>query len=153
MKYTSEILIKIPIKDFIDKLDNYDNLKHWQRGLDSIEHLSGDPGTTGAKMRLNYTFGKRKMTLTETIIHADFPRELHLSFDTKGMHNVQENFFESTPEDFTKWISKNEFVPTNFVMRMMTLIMPKAFKKESMKYLKDFKNFAEKGISVDRCVN
>lgn len=148
MKYTSEINIKLPLKEVIRKLDNHDNLKFWQRGLMSFEHLSGEPGTTGAKMQLNYQFGKREFSLTETIDHINFPKEIYLNYDTKGMHNIQKNYFETTPEGYTKWVSKNEFIPTNFMMRMMTLIMPGAFKKQSMKYLIDFKNFAERGITV-----
>ncbi len=148
MKYTSEIIIELPIESFIKKLDNHDNMKYWQRGLTSFEHLSGNPGQTGAKMQLNYTFGKRKMSLIETIVHIDLPNEFHMNYDTKGMHNIQKNYFDSTPEGHTKWTSKSEFIATNFMMRMMTLIMPGTFKKQSMKYLNDFKNFAEKGISV-----
>ena len=64
------------------------------------------------------------------------------------MHNVQENFFEETPDDKTKWISKCEFIPTNFMMKMMTTLMPGVFKKQSKKYMDDFKNFAENETSV-----
>ena len=57
-------------------------------------------------------------------------------------------FFEEIDNNKTKWTSKNEFIPTNFMLRMMTLLMPGAFKKQTKKYLNDFKNFAENGISV-----
>ena len=148
MKYTSQIIVEVPLEQFIKKLDSHENMKHWQRGLESFEHVSGDPGKIGAKMKLNYNFGKRKMTLIETITENRLPKELHVNYDTKGMHNLQQNYFEQTPEGFTKWVSINEFIPTNFFMRFMTLLAPKSFKKQSMSYLNDFKNFAEKEISV-----
>jgi len=148
MKYTSEIIVNVSLDEFLKKLDNHDNIKHWQRGLTSYEHLSGSPGKIGAKMQLNYTFGKRKMSLTETIVDINLPFKMHLNYDASGMHNIQKNSFSETLEGYTKWVSKNEFIATNFKMRMLTLLMPSIFKKQSMKYLTDFKNFAEKGISV-----
>jgi hypothetical protein len=33
-------------------------------------------------------------------------------------------------------------------MKLIGFLMPGAFKKQSMKYAQDFKNFAEKGFSV-----
>lgn len=148
MKYTIETIIDLPRAEVIKKLDNMENIKHWQRGLVSAEHLSGTPGEVGAKMKLSYQFGKRQMELIETILKQDFPEEFHASYDASGMHNIQKNYFTETPEGKTKWVSKSEFVPTNFMMRMMTLLMPKMFRKQSQKYLDDFKNFAEKDISV-----
>ena len=54
MKYTTEIIVEVPIETFIKKFDSAENMKHWQRGLVSAEHVSGDPGQLGAKMKLNY---------------------------------------------------------------------------------------------------
>jgi len=33
MKYTSKIIINLPREEVIKKLDNAENMKHWQRGL------------------------------------------------------------------------------------------------------------------------
>lgn len=148
MKYTTEIIVNVPLKEFIKKLDNPDNMKHWQRGLVDYEHIAGTPGEIGSKMKLLYKMGKREMELIETITSQELPHAFHVSYDTKGMHNLQENFFEEIDENTTKWTSKSEFLPTSFMLRMMTLLMPGAFKKQSKKYLEDFKNFAEKGISI-----
>ena len=148
MKYSIETIIDLPRQEVIAKLDSVENIKHWQRDLVGAEHLSGTPGEVGAKMKLTYKFGKREMEMVETIIKQDFPNEFHATYDTKGMHNFQENYFEETPEGKTKWTSKNEFIASSFMLRAMTFLMPGAFKKQSKKYHNDFKNFAEKGISV-----
>lgn len=148
MNYTVETIVKVPLKDFIKKFDNPDNMKHWQRGLISTEHLSGKPGEYGAKMKLVYKMGRREMELIETVTHRKLPHEFHGTYDAEGIQSIQQNFFEETPEGYTKWISKSEFIPLSFTMRLMTVIMPSAFKKQSLLYMKDFKNFAEKGISV-----
>ena len=148
MKYTIETIIDLPRQEVINKLDSVDNIKHWQRGLVGVEHLSGTPGEVGAKMKLSYKFGKRQMDLVETITKRDFPAEFHATYDTKGMHNIQENFFEETPEGKTRWRTNSEFITSSFSLRLMTFLMPGAFKRQSKKYMSDFKNFAEKGVSV-----
>ncbi len=83
-----------------------------------------------------------------TITHKKLPNEFHMTYDTKGMFNKQENYFEQTPEGHTKWKSIAEFIPDNFMMKVMTTFMKGVFKKQTMKYMTDFKNFTEKGTSV-----
>lgn len=148
MKYTTEILIKKPLDEVVQKLDSIDNRKYWQDGLESAEHVSGTPGDFGAKMKLKYNFGKRKMELLETITKRNFPKELHATYNTKGVCNIQQNYFESTEKGYTRWVTKNEFQPTNFMMNAMLFFMPGAFKKQTLKYMTNFKNFVERGTSV-----
>ncbi len=148
MNYTTDIVVNLPIEEVIVKMDNVENLKHWQRGLVAAEHVSGIPGQLGAKMKLTYDFGNRKMELIETITKRNLPHEMHATYKTKSMHNSQENYFKRTSEGFTKWTSKSEFLPLTFFMRLMTIFMPSTFKKQSLKYMQDFKNFAENGTSV-----
>ncbi|NJB70594.1 hypothetical protein GGR42_001056 [Saonia flava] len=150
MKYTTEIIVNLPREEFIKKLDNADNMKHWQRGLVKYELLSGSAGQEGARMSLDYKMGKREMSLIETIIKRNFPEEFHATYDTKGVHNIQKNYFEEVDANTTKWISKSEFQFSSFMMKAMGFLMPGAFKKQSYKYAEDFKAFAEKGISVSK---
>ena len=148
MKYTTEIIIEKPLQEVAKKMNSAENMKHWQEGLISAEHISGTPGEFGAKMKLKYQLGKRKMELIETITKQDFPNEFHATYTRKGMRNIQENYFESTSKGFTKWTTVNEFQPTTFAMNAMLFLMPSAFKKQTKKYMTYFKNFVEKGISV-----
>jgi hypothetical protein len=148
MKYSVEVIIEKPRNEVVKKMDNIDNMKHWQKGLVSSEHISGTPSEVGAKMQLNYKMGKREMSLIETITKNNFPEEFFATYSTKGRQHIQENYFEETPEGFTKWLSKCEFQPSGFMMKAMAFIMPGAFKKQSKKYMIDFKNFVEKGTSV-----
>ncbi|WP_337251641.1 SRPBCC family protein [Maribacter halichondriae] len=68
MKYTTEITVEVPRDEFIEKMDNPDNMRHWQRGLTGYKIISGPPGQEGSKMELQYLMGKRNMVLVETII-------------------------------------------------------------------------------------
>lgn len=148
MKYTSEIIIELPREQVIKVINNPENMIHWQRGLVSYEKLVGTPGEPGAKMRLNYQMGKRNMTLVETITSQNFPNEFHAEYITPGIHNLQRNFFHDIDGKSTRWESESVFKFESLSMKIMGWLIPGAFKKQSMKYLTDFKNFAEQGISV-----
>ncbi len=148
MKYITEIEVNVPISEFTKKLDNPENMKHWQKDLISYTHLSGIPGNEGSKMELKYKMGKRELVMIETIIKRNLPHEFHVIYDTKGVHNIQKNYFNAVNENTTKWISETEFEFSGFFMKLMGFIVPGVFKKQSMKYLKDFKAFAEEGISI-----
>ncbi len=148
MKYTTEIIINLPRETVIAKMDHPENMKHWQRGLQGFEVLEGTPGKEGAKMKLDYLMGKRSMTLIETITKNNFPSEFHANYDTKGVHNIQRNFFHDLDGESTRWVSESEFHFSGILMKLMGFLMPGAFKKQSQKYLEDFKSFAEHGNSV-----
>lgn len=147
MKYSNEIVVDLPRAEFIQKMDNPENMKHWQRGLIAYELLSKKPGQEGSRMSLSYQMGKRKMEMVETIIKRNLPEEMHTTYDAKGVHNIQKNYFRDE-DGKTRWISESEFQFSGLGMKLMGLLMPGAFKKQSLKYMQDFKNFAENGISV-----
>nr|WP_299175760.1 SRPBCC family protein [uncultured Allomuricauda sp.] len=147
MKYTTEIVIDLPRDEFLKKLDEPENMKHWQRGLVNFELLSENPTQEGAQMRLQYKMGKREFDMVETILKRNLPEELHTTYDTKGVHNIQKNYFKEE-NGKTRWVSESEFQFSGFGMKVIAFLMPGAFKKQSYKYLEDFKAFAEQGTSV-----
>ena len=148
MKYTTEIEINLPRDQMVALLDDPENMKHWQKGLLSYRLLSGESGTEGAQMELQYKMGKRHLAMVETIIKRDFPSEFHATYDTKGVHNIQKNYFEVLDAHRCKWVSESEFQFTGLALKLMSWLMPGTFRKQSMVYLQDFKNFAETGASV-----
>lgn len=147
MKYTAEITIELPREEVLQKFDDPANLKHWQRGLISFEPVSGTPGEEGAKSRLVYKMGKREIEMTETITKKNLPEEFHGTYEAKGVYSVQENFFEETPQNTTRWIAHVEFRFSGF-MKLMGWFMPGAFKKQTYQYIQDFKAYAETGKKV-----
>ena len=42
--------------------------------------------------------GKREMEMIETIIKRNFPEEFHSTYDAKGVHNIQKNYFKETAD-------------------------------------------------------
>ncbi|MBC8048450.1 MAG: SRPBCC family protein [Fimbriimonadaceae bacterium] len=144
MKFTCEIEINKPRETVITLFDNAENMKQWMPGLLSFEHLSGIPGQVGAKSKLKYDMNGRKIEMIETITVRNLPDEFSGTYEAAGVWNVVSNKFIAVSPDKTKWVSYNEFKFTNFMMKVMGFLMPGAFKKTSLNYLKLFKEFAEK---------
>lgn len=143
MKYTLDIEINKPIQEVIALFDNPDNLSKWMEGLQSFEHLSGTPGEVGAKSKLLFKMGKREIEMIETITVRNLPEEFSGTYDAKGVHNIVKNKFSELPGERTKYTTEQEFQFKGF-MKLIGMMLPGAFKKQSMKYLVDFKNFVEK---------
>lgn len=142
MKYTLEITIDLPRDEVIDKFDNPDNMKYWQKGFVSFEHLSGEPGTRGATSKLTYKWGKREMEMIETITERSLPDAFHATYDTKGAFNIQRNYFYAQGKK-TKWVSETEFEFSGIMKFMAFFMGKKSFKKQSLQFMNDFKAFAE----------
>ncbi|MEW5676969.1 SRPBCC family protein [Flavobacterium enshiense] len=144
MKYTCEIEINQPINKVIELFDNPENLPLWMEGLESFEHLSGQPGHPGAKSKLKFKMGKREMEMTETITTRNLPDDFSGYYEMDGVINHIKNSFVTVTENKTRYITENEFVfKKNLAMKIFAFLMPGMFKKQSMKYLESFKKFAE----------
>jgi hypothetical protein len=142
MRYTNEAEINLPIDRVIELFDNPDNMKHWQPGLQSFEHISGTPGQPGAKSRLRYKMGKREVEMIETITKRDLPREFSGTYEAKGVLNIISNYFTPLGPGKTKWVTESEFRFSG-MMKLLGFLFPGMFKKQSQKFLDDFKKFAE----------
>ncbi len=143
MKYTTEIEINKPIDKVIELFDNPNNMNKWMEGLQSFEHISGTPGQVGAKSRLKFKMGKREMEMVETVTVRDLPNEFSGTYEGKAGLNIVKNKFIKLPDNRTRYVNEHEFQFKGF-MKIVAFLMSGAFKKQSMKYLIAFKNFAEK---------
>ncbi len=142
MQFTVSIDINRPREKVIALFDDPANLSKWMAGLQSFEHLSGTPGQPGAKSKLVFLMGKRRIEMTETIIRRNLPREFSGSYEADGVYNMVVNRFEALDSNTTRYTSEQEFRLSGF-MKIIGYLMPGIFKKQSMKYLEDFKRFAE----------
>jgi len=142
MKYSQSVIINRPIDKVIELFDDPDNLYKWMDGLQEFEHLDGTPGEVGARSRMKFKMGKREIEMIETITVKDLPREFAGTYEADGVVNIVRNSFEPVGDDATRYSAENEFEFKGF-MKIIAFLMPGAFKKQSMKYLEDFKRFAE----------
>lgn len=147
MKYSQEIIIRLPREEVISKMEKPENFKLWQKGFISYKHVSGSPGKEGSRSKLVCIINGREIEMIETIIKSNLPKELHTTYETKGLYNIQKNYFEEESGTSTRWVSYSEFQFSGF-MKLIGKLMPGTFKKQSLQFMKDFKAFAEEGKSV-----
>jgi len=84
----------------------------------------------------------REIEMIETVTKRNLPDEFSEAYETKGAFNLIKNKFIELGNNKTKWIAENDFLLSGF-MWLMGLFMPGAFRKESFKYINQFKEFAE----------
>ncbi len=143
MKYTTDVIINLPLHQVVELFDDPDNMKFWMEGLKRFEHISGTPGQVGAKSKLKFQTGKREIEMIETITVRNLPEEFTGTYEAKGVFNVVKNSFTELSGKRTHYATENEFRFTG-IMRLIAPLMKGAFKKQSLKYQNDFRRFAEK---------
>lgn len=148
LKYQVEILIDKPLDQVVALFDELDNLGAWQPGFQSWEHLHGEKGQPGAQTRLVYLNGKRRVEMVETLEVYNLPEEFTATFEAPGMKMWVQSRFEAVGEQQTRWISNNDGSVSGVMMSLVRLLMPGCFKKESMRFMRHFKDFAEQGIDL-----
>ncbi|MFD5621413.1 SRPBCC family protein [Streptomyces yangpuensis] len=158
MKYTVSIEIALPRERVVQLLADPAQMPKWLRGLVLHEPLSGVHGQVGTTSRVVMRTGRREMECTETITRRE-PQDLHgipegsvVRFDRQivadGMWSaVRDRLTEAGPTK-TLWVSENEYRFSGVLMRLVGLLMPGAFRKQSLEHMQDFKAFAEEGKDV-----
>lgn len=143
MKFTCQIDIDLPRNRVIELFDNPDNMKKWQDGLLSFEHLEGEPGQAGARSKLVYQNGKKTFDLYEHITVRNLPDEFSGYYDHVAMRNTMTNRFEELDANSTRWISELHYTFKTPMWRFFSKFMKGMFRKQTQKYLNNFKKFAE----------
>ncbi|GAB1817565.1 SRPBCC family protein [Herbidospora sp. RD11066] len=158
MKYTVSIEIALPLEKVAQLLADPAHLPKWLRGLVLHEPLNGVHGQVGTRSRVVLQMGQQKIEATETITRREpadllgIPAGSVVHFEREivgeGMWNaVRDRLTEAGPET-TLWENENEFRFGGLLMRVMGLLMPGAFRKQSLQHMRDFKAFAEQGKDV-----
>ena len=142
MKYKNEVIINLPREKVSELFDSSENLKKWQKSLESFEHISGEPGRTGAKSLLIYDEGRRKVEMTETIIKRNLPDTFSAIYEAKGVKNWNYTHFHKEDDKTTRWIMDNEFQFSGF-MKIMSLFFKKSMPIQTLNDMEAFKKFAE----------
>ncbi len=144
MKFNCTVSIKAPIDTVVELFDNVENLDKWQDGFISFEHLSGTVGEKGAKSKLIYKIGKKEMELIETIITKELPNQFIGLYEAKTMTNIMKNSFVAVSENLTRYDVEIEYTKFNgFMVKAMAFLMPGMFKKQTQKWLNQFRDFVE----------
>ena len=146
MKYELTIDVNLPVTKVVELFDSTENLYKWQPELQSFEHISGEPGEIGAKSKLVYLMNGSPCEMIETITKKALPDSFSGTYEAKGVWNQVDNRFEFINDNLTRWHVTNEF-RFQGLMKIVGFLMPWMFKKQTQKYLEQFRTFAESQIS------
>ncbi len=122
------------------------------------EPLNGMHGQVGTESRVVMQTGKQKLECIETITRRE-PADLHgipegsvVRFEREivggGMWSAVRNRLTESGPETTLWECENEYRFSGVLMRLVGLLMPGAFRKQSLQHMQDFKAFAEQGKDV-----
>lgn len=143
MNYLASVEIDLPIDKVVSLFKDPENYHYWMEGLLSLELKKGVTGEVGTETLFRFKMGKREMEMMETVEVSDLPDEYAVSYKAKGVSNTVTSKFSELDGGRTLYTTENEFRFTGF-MKVIAFLMPGSFKKQSQKYLNDFKDFAEK---------
>ncbi|MEK6152540.1 hypothetical protein WIW50_04745 [Flavobacteriaceae bacterium 3-367] len=128
----------------MDSFINPNFNKDYQDGFIKKELISGVATQVDAKSKMYYTYGKRDMVLTETVLKNELPKSFEAFYSHKHMDNTMKcTFIEIGPE---KTEYRYEFVYTriNWVLpKLMAILFPSMYRKQGDKWMKQFKEFVE----------
>ncbi|SES18188.1 SRPBCC family protein [Lentzea albida] len=158
MKYTVSLEIALPRERVVQLLADPRHLPKWLRGLVVHEPLNGVHGELGTRSRVVLRTGRQEFEATETITRREpvdlraIPRDVVVHFEreitAKGMwSSTRDRLTEIGPET-TLWVSENEYRFSGVLMRVVGLVAPGTFRKQSLRHMQDFKAFAEDGRDV-----
>ena len=158
MKYTVSIEIALPRERVAQLLADPEHLPKWLRGLVLHEPLSGVHGQVGTESRVVLRMGQQTFEGTEIITRREpvdlhgIPKESVVRFEReivgKGMWSAARERLTEVDLETTLWVSENEYRFSSLLMRLVGLLMPGAFRKQSLQHMQDFKAFAEHGKDV-----
>jgi hypothetical protein len=148
LEYTNEIVIACPMAHVASVFSDKDQIGDWQRGFVSLKVKSGHPGANGSTAELLYLNRGKEMIMTETIEDNSLPHHFHGLYDMPGIHNVQRHYFEDLGDGTTHWRGETEFQFSQWTMRIMGRLMPGMFRKTSQRFMDDFKDWIENGVSA-----
>ena len=142
MKYTCQLILKLPRERIAEIFDDPGNIFEWQEGLEACELIEGEPGRPGGKSRLLYNIDGRVLEMIETVTVWNPPDEMTAVYEAGKVWNEVKNLFYVNDENSTLWICANEFRVRGFYKIIFSLF-PGTCRKQTEKYMNDFKAYAE----------
>jgi hypothetical protein len=136
--FTLYVDIELPRDDVVRLFDSSENMFHWQNGIQSFEHVSGQPGQPGAKSRMIYQQGNQRIELTETITTRDLPDEFCGIYAWDSGRNTLENRFLEWGPGTTRWESTCRYEMDTLLLKLKGFLMPGNLKKQNLKFMNNF---------------
>ena len=148
MKFSASVDIDLPRDKVAALFADPKHLKDYHPGFIRKELVSGTPGEKGTVSIMYYQFRKHEMELKETVLSNDLPNSFNGLYEHKHMDNTMQSTFVALNDHQTRYTADIHYTRIAWVMpRLMTIVFPNMFKKQTQKWLYSFKEFAERSTS------
>jgi len=139
VKHQCEVVLEFPLEVMVQRF--LEDRESWQTDLISVKSIKGILGKVGSIQELTFLVGRREVKMTETVVAVD-PNRLVFIYQAKGVWNRVSCTFESISPSKTKWVLHSEFKMKG-LLRFFGWLMQSAFKKQSIRYMEQFKTYTE----------
>ena len=141
----SKIIINKPIKEVWNFFENPDNLKYWLSGFQKVEHVSGVPGTAGAKAKHYFLERGKELVLDEEIIEVIPEKKFAGTLGSSMMVNTVTNYFNDLGNGQTEYLLSSDTQFKGFLWKQIGPLMKGEFKKRQERDLQALKQVIENG--------
>jgi len=149
MKFRYEIDIEASHERVWAAYEDRRNLPRWQRDLELVRQLAGEPGRPGSIAELVYTTRGRKVSVTETVTERRRPDFLAATYETAQGSTLIVNHFIAMGRKSTRWTCWCNYRFRGF-MRMVSLFRGGAVRERMEADMERFKLMVESDEAGNR---
>jgi len=141
----STVVIDKPVKEVWEFFKNPDNLILWLSGFQKFEHISGIPGTVGAKAKHHFIERGKKLVLDGELTEVVEGKRIIGILDSSMMSNNVTNNFTDLGNDQTEVSISSDTQFKGFLWKQIGPLMKGEFKRRQEKDLQTLKQLLENG--------
>lgn len=146
MNYTVETRIEKPMDEVVRLYNDPSYYATWMPGIQRYRITAGRYREAGSKAIFSFKMEGREFNIEETVLKNE-GNKIVAEYLAKGTRNTQTTMFVEIDAESTRYTVNESFHLKGF-MKVIGLLMPGAFKKQTQRFVTAFKNFAEQyGIS------
>lgn len=143
-EYSHEVIINRPIDEVITLFTKPEHFTKWQPNLSEYEVYEGDPCCTESKARIRMEFKRGDdLKMVETVVENNLPENYEVRYNSEGINIKQFNHFEEAGGGKTLYRVSQQY-NTDGLMKLVKLFKPNYFEKQSERFVKAFKDYAER---------
>lgn len=139
----STVVINKPVKDVWDFYTNPDNLILWLSGFQKFEHVSGNPGTVGAKAKHHFLERGKELILDGELTDVVQEKRIIGILNSSMMSNKVTNSFNDLGNGQTEVSLSSDTQFKGFLWKQIGPLMKGEFKKRQEKDLQTLKRLLE----------
>ena len=141
----TKVIINKPVKEVWDFFKNPDNLILWLSGFQKFEHVSGIPGTVGAKAKHHFLERGKELILDGELIEVTEEKRIIGILDSSMMSNKVTNNFNVLGNDQTEVSLSSDTQFKGFLWKQIGALMKGEFKRRQESDLQTLKHILENG--------